>query len=356
MVAYFDGQGQDIYYQLYGCPATARIAGAAWATVPDQDGTVGAGCVPDPTKLARFVTALLTRYPQIKWISPWNEAKWGNPVVRFVGATTGSVGTGQTVTQVSTGATGTVVSNAGGSLVVRLSSPAYSAIAFDAANQIRVDASNYVTPSQQAAVHYWFGTKAQLVTHAQTVYVAAKAVRSSIIVTTPDFVEGANSGGEEEWLATWMDAGGASAFDCLAYHFYNYDIRPSTKSADSYSLNQRCDELDAILSARGRGGVPKIASECGFTSGWAFWAMQSDRASQAQTIKRVSAYLAARGWSGVIWYDHTEEYCGAPSANQAVADALLYVGRAFSGSAVSGAYVENDNSLRLLADGQPVIL
>jgi len=354
MVAYFDGQGQDIYYQLYGCPASARISGATWTSVPDQDGSVGAGCVPDQIKLARFVTALLTRYPQIKWLSPWNETKWGNPVVKFPGTLTGTLVAGDAVTGLTSGATGTVVSCTSTLLLVRLSGPAYSATPFSNAETIQKDASNKFVNTTQNAVHYWFGTKEQLVTHCQAVFSSAKAVRSSIIVTTPDFVEGSNVSGEEEWLATWMDAGGTPYFDALAYHFYNYDIRPTTKSADAYSIIQRCEDLDLILSARGRGGVPKIASEAGFTSGWSFWAQQSDRASQAATIKRVSAYLAARGWQGVIWYDHTEEYVGAPSANAVIANALDTAGK-LSGNQLSGAYVAQDNSLRMLSNGVPVI-
>ena len=218
---------------------------------------------------------------------------------------------------------------------------------FANAETIQKDASNKFVATSQAAVWYWFGTKAQLVTLAQTVYAAAKAVRSSIIVTTPDFVEGANVSGEEEWLATWMDAGGTPYFDALAYHFYNYDIRPVTKSADAYSIIQRCDDLAAILAARGRAGVPKIASEAGFTPGWWFYSNQTDRTGQAQTLMRVSAYLALRGWLGVIWYDHTEEFAGAPATQVANANALDWVRLSLAGKQIQG-YVETDNSLRLL--------
>lgn len=351
--AYCTSTGQDLYYQIYSTPPTARAAGAAWATVPDQDGVVGAGCQPDLVKLARFVTALLTRYPQIKWLSPWNEPKWGNAVVRFPGATTGSVTAGATVTQVTTGATGTVISNSGTSLVVRLNGPAYSTTPFNGSNQIRVDGGNYFTPSSQAAVWYWFGTKEELVQVSATVYAAAKAVSPSVIVTTPDFVEGANIASEEEWLATWMDAGGSAYMDALGYHFYNYDIRPETRSGDAYSVIQRCDDLDAILAARGKSGLPKIASECGYTPGWTFWTQTGDRPSQAATLQRVSTYLAARGWQGVIWFNHTEEYDGAPSANAANASALAWAGR-IGGKAISGAFVDQSNTLQMLVNGMPV--
>lgn len=350
IVAYFDGQGQDIYYQIYSTPAHARAVGATWTTVPDQDGVAGAGCVPDQTKLARFVTALLTRYPQIKYISPWNEPKaGGDAVLRFTGTTTGSVSVGQSVTQVSTGATGTVVSNSGTSLVVRASGPAYTATAFDASNQIRVDGSNYFTPSAQAAVWYWFGTRAELVATAQTVYNAAKAVRSSIIVTTPDFVEGANISGEEEWLATWLDAGGRGYFDVVAYHFYNYDIRAATQSGNAYSVATRCDDLEAILSTRGVNSR-LIASECGYTPGWAFWTAQAGY--RAQALKRVTAYLAVRGWLAVLWYDHTEAYGGSPATVPEVANAYDWLGRTLSGASIVDAQVGADQILYFVANGE----
>lgn len=346
--------GQSIYYQIYGTPAHARDSGAAWTTVPDQDGVVGAGCVPDQAKLARFVTALLTRYPQIKWISPWNEPKaGGNAVVRFTGATTGSVSAGQTVTQVTTGATGTVLSNSGTSLVVELNGPAYSETAFNASNQIRVDGSNYFTPTQQAAVSYWFGTLDELVTTSRAVYAAAKAANPAVLVTTPDFVEGANVSGENEWLATWIDAGGSGSFDVVAYHFYNYEIRAATKTADAYSIIERCDAIDAVLQTRGI-SAPKIASECGYTSGWNFYSqINTDKTSQAATLRRVTAYLASRGWIAVIWYNHTDDFCGNPASYATIANALDWCGK-LAAKSISAAHVRQDNSLHLHLSGVAV--
>lgn len=356
-ISHFAADGQDIYYQIYSTPASARVPGQSWATVPDQDGVAGAGCVPDTTKLARFVTALLTRYPQITHISPWNEPKaGGNAVVRFTGATTGSVTTGQTVTGQTSGATGTVLSNSGTSLVVRLGGAANVVTPFANAEQVRVDGSNYFTASQQAAVWYWYGTKAELVTHCQTVYTAAKAVNPSVIVMTPDFVEGANVSGEEEWIATWIDAGGRGYFDAVAYHFYNYDIRQATKTADAYSIIARCDDIDAILSVRGLSSVGKYATEIGGTTGWSFINYSADKGAQAKTIKRVTAYLAARGWKSAIWYNHDGIYAGNPAGYPEIAQAMKWLGVILSGKTISGAYVGEDNTLRMLVDGSQVVV
>ena len=353
-IPYFDALGQDIYFQIYGCPLSARIAGQGWAAVPDQGGIVGAGCVPDTGKLVRFVKALLTRYPQIKYLSPWNEPKWDNPVVRFTGTLTGTLNAGDVVTGLASGAEAVVMSCTATSLVVRATESAATATPFANIETIQVDASHRFAATQQAAVSYWFGTKAQLAMHCQAVHAAAKAVRSSIVITTPDFVEGANISGEEEWLATWLDAGGNGTFDVLAYHFYNYDIRPDNSYGKAYSLQLRCDAIDAILSARGI-SVPKIASECGNTPGWAYY-MAWSKEVQAQNLKRVSAYLAMRGWIGVAWYGHSNAYSGNPSAYPEIAQALNWLGVNIAGRTISGAYIDSDQTLRMLVDGVPVVL
>jgi hypothetical protein len=361
VIPYMAAQGQDIYYQVYATPnlASHRLVDNTWKTVPDQDGKIGAGCVPQPVKLARFVTALLTRYPQIKYISPWNEPKWSNPVLKFGGSVTaGAVNVGDSVTGVTSRAVGTVTANTGTILTVQLHGPAYSVTAFGNSEQIRVNdsASNVFTATTQNAVHYFHGTKEQLVSTAQTVYNAAKAVRSDIIVTTPDFTDGANISGQEEWLSSFLDSGGNAYVDALAYHFYNFDIRPATVLGTAYSIQQRCDDLDSILLVRGMSKIPKIASEVGYTPGWGFWNMTTDRVGQGKTLQRVAGYLAARGWKAAIFFDHENEYAGDPAANAEVANALRNIGLLLTGKIISGAYIGPDNTLRMLVNGQPLIL
>lgn len=353
-VAYFAAQGQDIYYQIYETPAHCRVAGQSWAAVTDQDGQVGAGCVPDTVKLARFVTWLLTTYPQIKYLSPWNEPKWAtNPAIKVWGTNTG-LAVGDSVVGLTSGATGTV-STIGSQMVIRYTDAANVATPFSpGAETIQKvgDASKYWTATSTSAIWYWFGTKAELVTHCQTVYAAAKAANPNVLVTWPDFVEG--GGSEEQWIETWLDAGGSNAFDVGAYHFYGYDIRDANLNAVAYSLPARCDSIDAILAARGI-SCPLIASECGAVPGWAFYDSLS-KGAQAQTLKRVTAYLAARGWLGVIWYGHSNTYCGNPSVYPEISQALNWLQQTLGGKTISGAYVAEDNTLRMLVDGNPVTL
>ncbi len=350
-VAYFAAQGQDIYYQIYETPPHAKQAGQSWASVTDQDGQVGAGCVPDTAKLARFVTWLLTEHPEIKYLSPWNEPKWAdNPAIKCWGGNTG-LSAGDSVIGLTSGATG-VVSTIGAQMVVRHTQAANLAIPFTPGGETiqKVgDPSKFWTATSTSAIWYWFGTKAQLVTHCQTVYAAAHAVNPNIIVTWPDFVEG--GGSEEQWLETWLDAGGKGAFDAGAYHFYGYDVMAATRLGTAYSLQDRCNTIDSILAARGI-SCPLIASECGATPGWAFYDSWS-KDVQAQNLKRVSAYLAMRGWSGIIWYGHNNAYCGNPSTNPEIAQALNWIGKTIAGSTISGAYVAADQSLHMLIDGVP---
>lgn len=353
-VAYFTAQGQDIYYQIYATPAHCQVAGQSWAAVKDQDGDVGAGCVPDTTKLARFVTWLLTTYPEIKYLSPWNEPKWSNnPAIKCFGTNSG-LSVNDEVVGLTSGATG-IVQSIGTTMLVRHTQAANVATPFTPGGediQKKDVPGTKWTATSTAAVWYWFGTKEQLVTHCQTVYAAAKAANPNVLVTWPDFVEG--GGSEEEWIATWLDAGGSSAFDVGAYHFYNYDIRDADLSALAYSLPARCDAIDAILSARGI-SCPLIASECGNTSGWAFYNSLS-KGAQAQTIKRVVSYLAARGWGPVIIYDHSQAYSGNPSVYPEIAQALNWMQKTLGGKAISGAYVAEDNTLRMMVNGNPVVL
>lgn len=62
--------GAKIYWQMYGTPTYI----ASLPTTPDLYGNLGGASPPtDQARLAEFVSALVTRYPAIEWISIWNE-------------------------------------------------------------------------------------------------------------------------------------------------------------------------------------------------------------------------------------------------------------------------------------------
>lgn len=356
--AYFDGQGQDIIYNIYAPPTTALQGGQSWANIGDDSGRAGAGCVPDLTKLTRFVTNLLTRYANITHISFGNEPKFDSPVVRFTGTTSHTLTAGQTVTGLTSGATGTVVStiNSGATtLTVRLSGLANVATPFANSETIQVDASHQFAATQQNSLYYWFGTAAQLAACQQTVYAAAKAVRAGIKVLTPEFTDGTASGESREWLSEFLDAGGTGYFDALAYHIYNFDIIPVNSSGNANSIQNLNSIIQNVLSTRGI-SVDKYATECGYTSGWTFYGQTADQPSQAQTLKRVGAFLACAGWKSNIWFTHTQAYDGNPSANATISTALGWIGTTFQGKSITNAYISNSNTLHFTIDGVNLIV
>lgn len=347
-------------YSIYAPPATARLAGQTFATVYDQGGNLGGTCVPDPTKLARFVTNLLTRYPQIKYLAAWNEPKANKlPIVRSGGSTVQTLTAGTTVIGNTSGARAKVIStiNSGATtLTMEMLDYSYNnPIAFATNETITVEpaqtgAGNTFTGTTHNTLMFWAGSNAQLVSMCQNIYTTAKAVRSDIIVMNPEFTDGTAAGEANEWLAEWLDAGGIGYFDALAYHFYNFDIRPSRKSGDANSIQALNRTINNILAARNI-TIDKYATECGYTPGWTFWNQTGDRASQAQTIKRVASYLAATGWKSNIWFTHTQEYDGAPASNAVISQALKWCGDTLSGRTVTDAYISNSNVLHFKIDG-----
>ena len=362
-IGYFYGLGQDIYYQCHATPSFHQGVGATWTTVSDQYGVNP--CVPDLTAFSTFVSTLVARYVSrgtpIKYISFVNEPKPGVlPTIelrRSVAQSVTPLAAGDSVIGQTSGATGTVVSNSGTVLTIRMLAPTTSATPFGNTETVQKvgDATRYWTASQQNAVNYFYGSNADLVAMQQSGYAAAKAADPNITVMWPDFVDGGDHA-ETEWLTQFFDAGGLAYGDALAYHFYCYELAPESIQYRSYSLPARLDSLDVILAARRRSGVPKIASEVGFQPTFSFYLNQSNRLNQAQTIKRVMAYLAARGWSAAIGFDHTNEYIGDPEANTENADALKWAGVTLSGADISSASVLYDNSLVLAVDGRTVTL
>lgn len=364
-IGYFYGLGQDIYYQCHATPSFHQGVGAAWTSVLDQYGVNP--CTPDLTAFSTFVSTLVARYVSrgtpLKYISFVNEPKPGTlPTVQFRTPLSESgvkLGAGDSVTGVTSGATGTVVSNTGGVLTIRLLGPTTSAIPFASTERIEISGGARYWQgdgsSAQNAVNYFFGSNTDLVAMYQVGYAAAKAADPNITVMWPDFVDGGDHA-ETEWLTQFFDAGGLAYGDALAYHFYCYELAPESIQYRSYSLPARLDSLDAILAARGKSGVPKIASEVGFQPTFSFYLSQGNRANQAQIIKRVMGYLAARGWSAAIGFDHTNEYIGDPEANIENADALKWVGVTLSGASISGASVRYDNSFSMTVNGSQVAL
>jgi len=362
-IGYFYGLGQDIYYQCHGTPAFHQGSGATWTTVVDQYGLTP--CTPDLSAFSTFVSTLVARYKAagtpIKYISFANEPKPGMlPVVQFRRVAAQSVtplAAGDSVIGQTSGATGTVVTNDGTVLTVRLLASTTVATPFGNTETVQKvgDATRYWTASQQNAVNYFFGSNADLVAMQQAGYAAVKAADPNITVMWPDFLDGSDHG-ETEWLTQFLDAGGLAYGEALAYHFYCYELEPVSIQYRSYSLPSRLDSLDTILAARGKSGVKKIASEVGFQPTFSFYLNQANRANQAQIIKRVMTYLAARGWTAAIGFDHTNEYIGDPEANIENADALKWVGTTLSGKVISDAWIRYDNALIGTINGRGIAL
>lgn len=374
VVDFFAAAGKDVYYQIYYTP-TFHAQGA-WAGVADKDrGKIGGTAPPDLTKLARFVTALITRYntesvrnnggaKKIKFISPWNEVKCDEPVVQVNYTTlTGAINVGDTVSGVTSGQSGTVLKHdtTNKFLQIKLSNTiAAGAIPHQVGETVQKSVGNSVVCTAFKTLYYWSGTPAQMAAQAKTVYQAAKAVDPAITVMSPEFVEGYD--GELDHIAAWANsADGAGGYgsqwcDSVAYHFYNYDAPARvTKFGFEYPVVQRFSDLSATFSASGLTGKPIHASECGYTSGWKFIDTVTEPKNRVAVLKRTAACIAALGAKSWIGFAHDVSFIGDPSVNADIASAIDEIGRVLQGATITSFKVYYGYFVVFVANGREYI-
>lgn len=327
VVSYFAAQGKDIYYQVWGTPQSA-VANMShpWIAVPDQVGLYSSQ-VPNQAKLARFVGLVAQRLSSLsptvkKYVSPWNETKWGKPTCVVYGALTGSFTVGDHIVGRTTGAGGTVKAIGAGQLTVLYDNPLPQQTPFANGEAAWKDGSAgaiRINVTGQTQIGYFQGSVQDAVDVQRTVYSAVKAVDPSIIVTTHDF-EGGHSF-ENNWLDDLLSICVADKpFDMLAYHFYCYDNYTASEyvAGHWYGLQYMINKINTTLANYGLSKLPRIASECGYIQGWD-WYDKLGLTDKADVMWRVTGMLAIYGYQAVIWYSHESAFDGLPRDNPEIA-------------------------------------
>jgi hypothetical protein len=353
--------GHDFYYQITSCP-TFHATGS-WASVADyNNGRVGSCAVPDPVALNAFVTALMNRYgSKIKYLSPWNEPKLDAPIVNSNGTITGTLYVNDTVTGATSGVTGTITAIGTNNIDIRLSSPL--SLPLIVGEQIRKDASNYITNTTFRTRYYFHGTAAQLAAQSKNVYQTAKAINPSVMVMSPDFVDGYGSiGVEYDHITAWGSASdGAAGFgknwaDALSYHFYDFDSVAVDNAGVYRSLQTRLNQLSSVKSGLGV-QWDIYGTEVGYTTGWQFYTtLASQPIARAGMLKRVALLLAAGGVKSCIFYNHEDNFCGNPSTVPEISNCIDQIANQYNGKMLySAGFLYGNQGYSLTGNGEMVI-
>lgn len=350
VVNYFVGAGKEVFYQVWGTPQSAvGNLSHPWIAVPDQLGLYTSQ-VPNEAKLRRFVTALMTRYAgKIKYISPWNETKWGKPTCIVYGAITGTFTAGDHVTGQTTGSGATVKAVSGGQITVLYDNIISAQTPFANGEALWKDGSGgaiRIVQTGQTHIGYFQGSVSDAAMMQTATFEAAKSADSGVIVTTHD-LEGGHSF-ENNWLDEFLTTGNRQ-FDMLSYHFYGYDNWSSGEYSAGhwFSLAYMVNKINATLTSYGLSSLPKIASECGYTQGWDFYDKLNAK-DRADVIGRVSAMLAAYGYQACIWYSHESAFDGLPRDNPEVAAKLDYISKRVSGKTITDTRNHSSGNIALL--------
>lgn len=343
VVSYFAAQGKDIYYQIWGTPQSA-VANLThpWIGVPDQGGLYSSQ-VPDQAKLARFVGLVAARLTSLapnvkKYVSTWNETKWGKPTCVVYGTLTGTFTVGDHIVGQTTGAGGTVKAIGAGKLTVLYDNALSLQTPFTNGEAVWKDGSAgaiRINVTGQTQIGYFQGSAQDAVYMQRTVYSAVKAVNPAIVVTTHDF-EGGHSF-ENNWLGEFLAICAADKpFDMLAYHFYCYDNYTASEyvAGHFYGLQYMINKINTTLAQYGLSKLPRIASECGYIQGWD-WYDKLNVTDKADVMWRVTGMLAIYGYDAVIWYSHESAFDGLPRDNPEIAAVFSRAHKQLAGATLS---------------------
>jgi len=279
-ITYYRGLGATVSFQIFGTPSWYTSI-----TTNDSAGHTGGYAYPDlDTNLVAtqaFVTALITRYNTsggawqianptlgkgIKILMPVNEPQFLNAT--FTGVATGT--TALTISNLQVGSTPIAAqmflesSGAAISPGLHIVSGSGTSWTMNAAATFNETVTGVGTGSN----NFWWGTQTQTVDFCNAVYLAAKAVDSTVEVTSPSFTNPVSYA--QPWLNTfgtqYPTVKGSSTFDTLDFHAYwvsaygkpyatfTNDIIGGTCGVQAYQN----------LSALYCGGKPVSMSEFGF--------------------------------------------------------------------------------------------
>lgn len=178
---------------------------------------------------------------------------------------------------------------------------------------------------------YWFsGSVATFVTMCQTIYNAAKAVRTSIKVLGPGTVNYLSS---PNWLDAFFAAGGASYLDAVSIH--GYQIQYATPLKAFLGLSHQLNYVQKALSAGGVTGKDLYMSEFGQLN-----PTTESLPDEAYLIgyKRAMVTAAALGFKYGIWFIYDADefgYSGRVAVEEGIRDFI----NLFSGSTLSNVWL-----------------
>lgn len=260
-VATHSAARRTVLYTLYGTPAWA----ARSTDHADAYGRRGGAEPPrDPSSLAEFVAALVTRYNgerkrQVHALELWNEPNFQHNYADFWWGTAGELAALSRVSYLTAKA-----ADPG----IRVLSPGF--------------AGNLAGSLRSAAPS----------------------------------LEDAESSSLLQFLCASDNAGGTGARWCEGIAFHCYDA-PLAGANHAFVLEiLRLKELMRLMGMT----APIYDTEFGFLQGNAFHSLS--RVDQAATLRRFAAVQAGLGVRGLFFYSHDDELVGNPSLHPEVAEAI----------------------------------
>lgn len=173
---------------------------------------------------------------------------------------------------------------------------------------------------------FWWGTPSQLASVGRTIYTSAKSVDPGIRILSPAFdglAQGhysANATGMAAGLRQYIQApdgagtAGGQWFDGFAVHTYNADILDPSHGLEG-TMQQVSETLRNFNLP-----VPVYTTETGYTENSPFQKLGPP--DQAKLLRRQAAVQAALGVKAVCFYSHDDPFCGNPSKNPIISQAI----------------------------------